>query len=45
LREVYENRDEARRRGMAAAAEMTARWSWRSAAQKIIARLEAVGPG
>lgn len=42
LREVYENREEARRRGAAAAAEMAARWSWRSAAKKIVGRLEAI---
>jgi glycosyltransferase involved in cell wall biosynthesis len=44
LREVYENRDEARRRGAAAAAEMAARWSWRNAARKILERLEAAAP-
>jgi hypothetical protein len=43
LQEVYLNRDEARRRGIAAAAEMAARWSWRGAARRIVARLEAVG--
>ena len=43
LREVYANRDEARRRGIAAAAEMAARWSWRGAARKIVARLNAAG--
>jgi hypothetical protein len=42
LREVFENRDEARRRGAAAAAEMAARWSWRAAARKIIERLATV---
>jgi GT2 family glycosyltransferase len=43
LREVYEHRDEARRRGQAAAAEMAARWSWTMTARKIIERLEAIG--
>jgi GT2 family glycosyltransferase len=43
LREVYVNREEARGRGKAAAAEMAARWSWRSAARKIVGRLEAAG--
>jgi glycosyltransferase involved in cell wall biosynthesis len=43
LREVYENRDEARRRGQAAAAEMASRWTWQNTARKILARLEAIG--
>ncbi|HWM90323.1 MAG TPA: glycosyltransferase [Thermoanaerobaculia bacterium] len=43
LREIYENRDEARRRGLAAAGEVAARWSWKAAARKIIGRLEAIG--
>ncbi len=43
LREVYENRDEARRRGQAAAKEVAARWSWQSTARKIVTRLEAIG--
>jgi hypothetical protein len=43
LREVYEKRDEARRRGLAAAGEMAARWSWRSAARRIKERLNAIG--
>jgi GT2 family glycosyltransferase len=43
LREVYENRDEARRRGQAAAAEVASRWTWQSTARKILARLEAIG--
>jgi GT2 family glycosyltransferase len=41
LREVYENREEARRRGLAAAREMAERWTWRHAAAKIAARLAA----
>jgi glycosyltransferase involved in cell wall biosynthesis len=43
LREVYENRDEARRRGQAAAAEVASRWTWQNTARKIIERLEAIG--
>jgi glycosyltransferase involved in cell wall biosynthesis len=43
LREVYENRDEARRRGLAAAQEMAERWTWRNAARRIVKRLVAVG--
>jgi GT2 family glycosyltransferase len=43
LREVYENQDEARRRGAAAAREMATRWTWRNAAKKIVARLDAIG--
>jgi GT2 family glycosyltransferase len=42
LRAVYEDRDEARRRGQAAAAEMAARWTWGSTAAKIAARLDAI---
>jgi GT2 family glycosyltransferase len=42
LREVYENRDEARRRGQAAAAEVAERWTWRMTARKIVERLEAI---
>jgi hypothetical protein len=43
LRHIYEHRDEARARGLAAAREMAARWTWDSAAQKIIDRLTAIG--
>jgi GT2 family glycosyltransferase/glycosyltransferase involved in cell wall biosynthesis len=43
LREVYENRDEARRRGEAAAREMAQKWTWDHSARKIIARLESLG--
>ena len=43
LREVYESRDEARRRGQAAAAEIASRWTWQNTARKIVARLEAIG--
>lgn len=42
LREVYENQDEARRRGREAAREMAVRWTWRNAARKIVERLRAV---
>ncbi|HXO40754.1 MAG TPA: glycosyltransferase [Thermoanaerobaculia bacterium] len=42
LRHVYEHRDEARARGLAAAREMAANWTWEAAAQKIIARLDAI---
>lgn len=42
LREVYENREEAQRRGQAAAAEVADRWSWRATARKIVQRLEAI---
>jgi GT2 family glycosyltransferase len=40
MRHVYENPDEARARGAAAAAEVAGRWTWESTAQKIIERLE-----
>lgn len=43
LREIYENRDEARRRGLAAAAEVAARWSWKMTARKIVERLDTIG--
>jgi hypothetical protein len=43
LRHVSENREEAGRIGMAAAAEMSARWSWDRTAARIIERLEALG--
>jgi GT2 family glycosyltransferase len=42
LRHVYENRDEARARGAAAAREMVAKWTWTHTARKILARLEAL---
>jgi GT2 family glycosyltransferase len=42
LRHVYENRDEARSRGLAAASEMAARWTWRQAARRMIDRLDAI---
>ena len=43
LRHVYENRDEARTKGARAAAEVAERWTWRRAAERIAARLEAIG--
>ncbi len=43
LRHVYENQDEARRRGGAAAREMAERWTWREVARRIVGRLEAAG--
>jgi glycosyltransferase involved in cell wall biosynthesis len=43
LRQVYEDREEARRRGAAAAAEMAQRWTWGHVARRIVDRLQAVG--
>jgi GT2 family glycosyltransferase len=42
LRHVYENRDEARARGQAAAMEMAASWTWEAAARRIVERLTAI---
>jgi GT2 family glycosyltransferase len=42
LRHVYENREEARRVGEAAACEMAEKWSWEQSAQKILSRLESL---
>jgi glycosyltransferase involved in cell wall biosynthesis len=42
LREVYENRAEARRRGAAAAREMAANWTWARSAEKILERLAVI---
>ena len=42
LREVYENREEACGRGLAAAREMAERWTWGHAARRIVERLEAL---
>jgi GT2 family glycosyltransferase len=39
LRHVYENREEAARKGVAAAAEIAERWTWRRAAERIRNRL------
>ena len=43
LRHVFENRDEARATGARAAAEMTAKWTWRYAARRVSARLDDIG--
>jgi GT2 family glycosyltransferase len=43
LRHVFEDRDEARQKGSDAAREMRERWTWRHAAERIVARLEAIG--
>jgi hypothetical protein len=40
LRDVFENREEAKRRGDAAAREVGERWTWDQSADKIIARLQ-----
>jgi GT2 family glycosyltransferase len=45
LRHVFENRDEARARGLAAAREMAARWTWEAAARRIVERLSAIDAG
>lgn len=42
LREVYENREEARQKGEAAAREMAEKWTWDKVAEKIVARFEAI---
>jgi glycosyltransferase involved in cell wall biosynthesis len=42
MRYVYEHPDEARAKGMRAAAEAHAKWSWDQSAAKIIARLEQI---
>jgi GT2 family glycosyltransferase len=42
LREIYEHREEARERGLRAAEEMAARWTWAIAAARIHERLEAI---
>lgn len=42
LREVYENREEAHRRGEAAAREMAEKWTWERVAEKIIERFDAI---
>lgn len=42
LRTVYENREEARRKGLAAANEMQERWTWDHAARRIVDRLEEI---
>ena len=40
LREIYENREEAKRRGAAAAREVSELWTWEHSAMKIIERLQ-----
>jgi hypothetical protein len=42
LREVYENREEARRRGAAAAREVADKWTWAHSARRIVERLDAI---
>jgi GT2 family glycosyltransferase len=42
LRHVYEHRDEASAKGVAAAREMAEKWTWRKAAEKIATRLRAL---
>jgi GT2 family glycosyltransferase len=42
LREIYENQDEARRRGQQAARTIAAEWTWNNAASRIRQRLEEV---
>jgi GT2 family glycosyltransferase/glycosyltransferase involved in cell wall biosynthesis len=44
LRHVFEHQDEARAKGAAAAREMAAKWTWRQAAEKIVARLAVLAP-
>ena len=44
LRHVFENREEAAGKGRAAAGEMQRRWTWPHAAQRIVERLQAIGP-
>lgn len=43
MRHVYENREEARRKGARASSEVLGRWTWRHSAEKIIRRLREVG--
>jgi len=43
LRHVFENREEAARRGAAAAREMAEKWTWERTAEKIAGRIEALG--
>lgn len=44
MRHVYDNREAARAVGMRAAEAVARDWTWDRAAEKIVARLEAVGP-
>jgi glycosyltransferase involved in cell wall biosynthesis len=43
LRDIYENREEAKRRGVAAAREMAEKWTWNHTSSQIVQRLVAVG--
>jgi glycosyltransferase involved in cell wall biosynthesis len=43
LRRVFENREEAARRGAAAAREMAEKWTWDRTAERIAGRIEALG--
>ena len=43
LREIFENREEAREVGRRAAEEMAERWTWAHAAQRIVKRMDALG--
>lgn len=45
LRYVFENREEAARKGLRAAAEVARRWTWAHAAARIRARLEQIAAG
>jgi glycosyltransferase involved in cell wall biosynthesis len=43
MRQVFEHPDEAQARGMRAAAEVHAKWTWDQSAAKIMGRLDAIG--
>ncbi|HSD72773.1 MAG TPA: glycosyltransferase [Thermoanaerobaculia bacterium] len=43
LREIYDDREKAKRRGAAAAREIAERWTWERAAGKIVDRLQEIG--
>jgi glycosyltransferase involved in cell wall biosynthesis len=43
MRHVYENRDAARERGLRAARDVHARWTWDHAAKRILERIETLG--
>jgi GT2 family glycosyltransferase len=43
MRHVFEHPDEARTKGLQAAAEVHAQWTWDQSAEKIMARLDAIG--
>ena len=45
LRHVYEQREEARARGLAAASEVHARWTWDHAAARVLKRIDALVGG